>query len=44
MYKGKTALVVGLARSGVSAAKLLYSLGARLIVSDIKTRGNPSYY
>lgn len=36
MYKGKTALVVGLARSGVSAAKLLYSLGARLIVSDIK--------
>lgn len=30
MYKGKTALVVGLARSGVSAAKLLYSLGLGL--------------
>ncbi|HOB20319.1 MAG TPA: UDP-N-acetylmuramoyl-L-alanine--D-glutamate ligase [Candidatus Atribacteria bacterium] len=35
-FTGKTALVAGLARSGVSAAKLLYRLGARVIVNDIK--------
>ena len=33
---GKTILVAGLARSGVSAAKLLDELGARVIVSDTK--------
>ncbi|HZK33908.1 MAG TPA: UDP-N-acetylmuramoyl-L-alanine--D-glutamate ligase [Bacillota bacterium] len=36
MYRGKTALIVGLARSGISAAKLLYRLGATIIISDIK--------
>jgi UDP-N-acetylmuramoylalanine--D-glutamate ligase len=34
--KGKSVLVVGLARSGISAAKLLDRLGARVIVSDRK--------
>lgn len=35
-FTGKTALVAGLARSGVAAAKLLDRLGARVIVNDIK--------
>ncbi|MDD4796931.1 MAG: UDP-N-acetylmuramoyl-L-alanine--D-glutamate ligase [Eubacteriales bacterium] len=35
-YQGKTALVVGLARSGVAAAKLLSRLGARVIANDTK--------
>jgi len=35
-YSGKTALVVGLARSGAAAAKELKRLGARVIVNDIK--------
>ncbi|NLB42159.1 MAG: UDP-N-acetylmuramoyl-L-alanine--D-glutamate ligase [Clostridiales bacterium] len=34
--KGKTVLVAGMARSGLSAAKLLYRLGARVIVYDKK--------
>ena len=34
--KDKTVLVAGMARSGLSAAKLLYRLGARVIVYDKK--------
>ncbi|HHU78431.1 MAG: UDP-N-acetylmuramoyl-L-alanine--D-glutamate ligase [Caldicoprobacterales bacterium] len=33
---GKTVLVMGLARSGISAARLLYRKGARVIVHDSK--------
>ncbi|MGI6188961.1 MAG: UDP-N-acetylmuramoyl-L-alanine--D-glutamate ligase, partial [Caldicoprobacteraceae bacterium] len=36
-YSGKTALVVGLARSGIAAARALNSLNAKVMVSDIKT-------
>lgn len=36
-YTGKTVVVVGLARSGVAAAKVLNKLGAKVIVNDIKT-------
>ena len=36
--KGKTILVAGLARSGVSAAKLLDRSGATVLVSDTKTQ------
>lgn len=35
-YEGKTALVLGAARSGTAAAELLLSLGARVILNDIK--------
>ena len=34
--KGKTALVVGLGISGVSAAKLLFRLGAEVLLTDSK--------
>ena len=37
-YAGKTALVVGMARSGVGAARLLVRHGARVIVNDSKPR------
>lgn len=36
-YKGKTVLVVGMARSGVAAARLLHKAGAKVIVNDSKT-------
>jgi UDP-N-acetylmuramoylalanine--D-glutamate ligase len=36
-YSDKTVLVVGLARSGRAAAKVLRSRGARVLVNDIKT-------
>ena len=38
-FKDKKVLVVGLARSGTGAAKLLSRLGARVTVSDSKSRG-----
>ncbi len=37
-YEGKNVLVVGLARSGVAAARLLARHGARVTVNDSKTR------
>ena len=36
-YAGKRVLVVGMARSGVAAAKLLHKAGAKVIVNDSKT-------
>ena len=36
-FKGKKVLIVGMARSGISAAILLKKLGACVIVSDSKT-------
>ncbi|MFH0855719.1 MAG: UDP-N-acetylmuramoyl-L-alanine--D-glutamate ligase [Candidatus Omnitrophota bacterium] len=33
-FKGKDALVVGIARSGVASANLLYDLGARVFITD----------
>ena len=35
-FKNKNTLVVGLARSGVSAANLLHKLGANVTVTDEK--------
>ena len=35
-YKDKRVLVVGLARSGLAAAKTLSGLGAKVIANDIK--------
>ena len=32
----KTALIVGMAKSGISSAKLLYSAGYRVIINDLK--------
>lgn len=37
-YAGKNVLVVGMARSGVSAAQLLLKAGARVTVNDSKSR------
>lgn len=37
-YHDKTALVIGAARSGTAAAELLLSLGANVILSDLKPR------
>ncbi|HHY82701.1 MAG TPA: UDP-N-acetylmuramoyl-L-alanine--D-glutamate ligase [Clostridiales bacterium] len=37
---GRTVLVVGLARSGVSAARLLYEMGAQVLVSDRKSEAD----
>lgn len=37
-FKGKKALVCGMARSGISAAELLKSLGADVILQDLKKR------
>ena len=36
-YSGKRVLAVGMARSGVAAAKLLHKAGARVIINDSKT-------
>ncbi|MBN2879681.1 MAG: UDP-N-acetylmuramoyl-L-alanine--D-glutamate ligase [Clostridia bacterium] len=36
MHSGKKVLVVGVARSGIGAAKLLYELGAEVTINDIK--------
>ena len=33
----KTALIVGMARSGVASAKLLYRNGYKVIVNDMKS-------
>ncbi len=35
-YKGKKALIIGLARTGVAAARLLARMGARATVTDMK--------
>jgi UDP-N-acetylmuramoylalanine--D-glutamate ligase len=35
-YEGRKVLVVGLGRSGIAAAKLLYSLGARVTITERK--------
>lgn len=35
-FKGKQILVLGLAKSGYAAAKLLHELGAKVVVNDIK--------
>ncbi len=37
-YRGKKALVCGMARSGIAAALLLKSQGAQVILQDLKTR------
>jgi UDP-N-acetylmuramoylalanine--D-glutamate ligase len=37
-YQGKTALVMGAARSGLAAARFLLSRGARVILTDAKSR------
>ena len=37
-YNGKKALVCGMARSGIAAAKLLNRLGARVTLQDMKKR------
>ena len=37
-YEGKRVLVVGMARSGIAAARLLVKAGAHVIVNDNKTR------
>lgn len=37
-YKNKNVLVCGMARSGISAAELLISLGANVTLQDLKTR------
>ncbi len=34
--KQKTALIVGMAKSGIASARLLYELGYRVIINDIK--------
>ncbi|MDD2679804.1 MAG: UDP-N-acetylmuramoyl-L-alanine--D-glutamate ligase [Candidatus Omnitrophica bacterium] len=39
-FKGKQVLVVGLARSGVSCANLLYDLGAQVLVTDNQDNAN----
>jgi UDP-N-acetylmuramoylalanine--D-glutamate ligase len=36
-FKGRRAAVVGLARSGVAAARLLHAIGARVIATDTKS-------
>ena len=36
-YAGKRVLVVGMARSGIAAARLLADRGARVIINDSKT-------
>ncbi|CAM4508972.1 UDP-N-acetylmuramoylalanine--D-glutamate ligase [Paenibacillus endophyticus] len=37
-YKGRRVVVIGLARSGVSVAKVFHELGAEVIVNDMKSR------
>ena len=41
-YNGKKALVCGMARSGIAAAKLLNRLGARVTLQDMKKREESS--
>lgn len=36
-FKGKNVIVVGLAKSGISAIKTLHGIGAKVTVTDIKT-------
>ncbi|MGN1368729.1 MAG: UDP-N-acetylmuramoyl-L-alanine--D-glutamate ligase [Aristaeellaceae bacterium] len=36
-YQGKRVLVVGMARSGVAAAKLLHKAGAKVVINDSKS-------
>ena len=36
-WNGKKVLVVGMARSGVAAAKLLHKAGATVVINDNKT-------
>ena len=36
-YSGKRVLVVGMARSGVAAAKLLHKAGAKVVINDSKS-------
>ena len=38
--EGKRVLVCGMARSGIAAAKLLISLGARVTITDTKPEEN----
>lgn len=37
-YRGRQVVVLGLARSGVAAAKLFHSLGSNVVVNDMKER------
>ncbi|BBI34675.1 UDP-N-acetylmuramoyl-L-alanine--D-glutamate ligase [Cohnella abietis] len=37
-YRGRHVVVLGLARSGVAAAKLFHSIGADVVVNDMKAR------
>lgn len=36
LYEGKLVLVIGLAKSGLAASKLLHKLGAKVVVNDMK--------
>ncbi|MBJ6363156.1 UDP-N-acetylmuramoyl-L-alanine--D-glutamate ligase [Paenibacillus sp. GCM10012307] len=38
LYRGQQVVVLGLAKSGVSAAKVFHTLGAEVVVNDKKTR------
>ncbi|MEX1376964.1 MAG: UDP-N-acetylmuramoyl-L-alanine--D-glutamate ligase [Eubacteriales bacterium] len=42
MYKRNNVLIVGVARSGIGAANLLHSLGAKVTINDIKTESDLS--
>ena len=37
-YKGKTAVIMGLGKSGVATAKFLHSRGAKVKISDLKPK------
>jgi len=37
-YRGQTALVVGAARSGVAVAEFLIARGARVVLSDVRSK------
>ena len=39
-YTGKKVLIVGMAKSGVSAAKLLHHMGAQIALYDRKSKEN----
>ncbi len=38
--KGKKVLVIGIAKSGISTVKVLWKLGAKITINDIKTKEN----
>lgn len=38
MYKNKKVLVLGMGKSGIAAANLLFTLGAKVIISDSKSK------